>query len=169
MKGKLNEWNVPHADVSGVTMPELIAVIAITGVLAAIAAPSVSFGRQPLQDSTERVSSVLKLARSKAIAETSAYRVSATSSTEIEVMRSTGCNSVTWDAAPVFTSEQMTLDDGVMFSAASQGNVVPADSWSICFNSRGLTDSTLQLTVSKAAQPDSEVIQVFRGGSVNIR
>jgi prepilin-type N-terminal cleavage/methylation domain-containing protein len=77
MKGK--QWllkSVNDQKRYGFTIPEVIAVIAITGVLAAITAPSLKiFGQRSPTDASNQLSAVFRRTRAKAISQTSAYRI----------------------------------------------------------------------------------------------
>ncbi|MGF1604359.1 MAG: GspH/FimT family pseudopilin [Thermosynechococcaceae cyanobacterium] len=158
------------ADNAGVTMPELMAVIAITGVLAAIAAPSMSFGTEPLRDTTNRVSANLKMARSKAMAQTSAYRVRPISNGEMVIERATNCDDTNWTRDAGFSDEDLTFDDDIVLdSVTSDGNpVANITSWTVCFDSRGMTDQTLVLTLENLEKDQTQELQIFRGGTINL-
>lgn len=154
----------------GVTLVELLAVVTITGVLAAIAVPSISFGTEPLQDTTTRIASNFKTMRIKAMSQTSAYRVrripGATEPVVIE--RASQCSQADadWSRDPSYVFEDLEFDDGVDIQAVTlNGADVLGTDWRICFNNRGQADQTLNLTLQDE-EGVQEQIQVFRGGIV---
>ncbi|NCJ06534.1 prepilin-type N-terminal cleavage/methylation domain-containing protein [Synechococcales cyanobacterium C] len=78
----------------GFTLPEAMAVIAVTGILAAFAIPQFGFTNRPLQNGTYQLAGVFKQARMRAIATTSATRIYAESPTQlvVETSRSASCS-----------------------------------------------------------------------------
>ncbi len=81
----------------GFTLPEVMAVVAITGILAAFAIPQFGFVNRPLQNGTYQMAGVFKQARMRAIATTSATRIYAESPTQIvvETSRTGSCSAQT--------------------------------------------------------------------------
>jgi prepilin-type N-terminal cleavage/methylation domain-containing protein len=168
-------------DNAGVTLVELLAVVAITGVLAAIAAPSISMGNAPLKDSTNRVTANIKLIRAKAMSQTSAYRIRPTSVDQLVIERSTACNAAaaTWVRDAGFADEDLELSKfiGLARVTVNGTNVTPASgvwagTWSICFNSRGMTTDNVVMTLGDISNSSNNnepnQLQVFPGGTVQL-
>ncbi|MGB7412639.1 MAG: prepilin-type N-terminal cleavage/methylation domain-containing protein, partial [Thermosynechococcaceae cyanobacterium] len=157
------------ADNAGVSMPELMAVVAITGVLAAIAAPSISFGNEPLKDTTKRVAANIKLIRAKAMSQTSAYRIRAISDDQLIIERANSCDApdAEWTRDPGFAEEDLRLDEEVSILSAKEDSVEQSN-WDICFNSRGIADKNLTLVFAEAGETTQEQIEIFQGGNVAV-
>ena len=165
----------PHdkmASTRGMTLPEVLAVVIIIGVLAAIAAPTLKFGTRPLQDTTNRFAGNFKLNRAKAMAQTSAYRIRPTSSTQFVIERANSCAATTWAQAPGFADEDLKFDKDIQLSAASvNGTAVasPYTAWNLCYNSRGIADKDLVITLLNTKDSKTTQIEVFPGGTVQIQ
>lgn len=155
---------------SGVSLPELTAAMALVGIFSAISLPSIQFGRSPLADSSNRVTSLLKFSRSRAMAQTSAYRISPANDNQLKVEYSTTCNSSSWDSTAALADADLKLDQDVVFSVVSENGSTAADpgsGWSICFDSRGYANKILTMTLSHSGE--SQQVQIFRGGTVSVQ
>ncbi|MGB8701284.1 MAG: GspH/FimT family pseudopilin [Thermosynechococcaceae cyanobacterium] len=156
----------------GFSLAEVSVTVLIVGVLAAIAAPTIRFGINPLKDTTTRIESNLKLLRSKAISQTSAYRIRATpsgSDVALTVERATFCTDTAWSGDPSFAPEDLKLDRGVQITQVtdSTDNTVTANNWSICYNGRGLANKNLVVTLRDAKS--GQRLEVFPGGAVDVK
>lgn len=156
---------------AGITLIELLAAVTITGVLAAIAAPNINFGTQPVKDTTNRITASLKLTRAKAMSQTSAYRLLRNTSgvgPPVVVQIATRCTQpdAEWTQAPGFVFEDWQFDEGVNIDLVEvDGRTVTNTDWSLCFDSRGYAAQTLNLALED--ENDTSQIQVFRGGIVS--
>ena len=142
----------------GLTLMEIIAVTAIIGVTAAIAGASLSFLDDPLETATNDVTGQFRLARVKAMASTSAYRLVPTSSTQILAQYAPNCDATDWT-----TDAQLSLD--------LEDSVGITTGWLVCFNSRGtvstLPNAATPIVLSETANmADTAEIVVFLGGAV---
>jgi prepilin-type N-terminal cleavage/methylation domain-containing protein len=166
----------------GFTLAETLVTIVVLGILTAIAAPTIQFGNNPLKDTSANIAGNFRLLRAKAVSQTSAYRMRSVKTATglrlaVEFADSCSSPSTAWRPDPGFASED-ALDTST--SPHSQRNGVtiaqvlidaaptPVDDWSLCYNSRGLTNLTLDLTLkdNKNAQ---RKITVFRGGGVDVK
>jgi len=167
---------------TGFTLIELLVIIALIGVMAAFSAPYITFGINPLRDTTNRIASTFKLIRVKAMSQTSAYRIKQDSTTKLKVERAKLCSDTTgWTVDNSFDSEDLTLTEAkdiqglakntvIEITAATENNtnVTPVSNWSLCFNSRGLADKTLKLTIKDQKITKPKQIEIFQGGGVQI-
>ena len=158
-----------HAQ-AGLSLPELISVIAIIGVVCTVTAPGMKTGKNALNDSSNRLSSIMKLARTQAMAQTSAYRISPQSDTHVLVERGATCGSANWEAVSTFNDDSVTLDEGISFAAASQNgvNANPTNGWNVCFDSRGMSNKTLEVSLMDSSNNQTRTLKVFRGGGVDL-
>lgn len=178
---------------TGFTLVELLVIIALIGIMAAFSAPYINFGINPLKDTTNRVVSNFKLMRVKAMSQTSAYRIKQATSTTLVIERAKACSepypSTAWTVDNSFDSEDLTLTEAkdiqglaknavIEITAATENstNITPLigstvtglPGWSLCFNSRGLANKTLKLTIKDQKTAKYKEIEIFQGGGVQI-
>jgi prepilin-type N-terminal cleavage/methylation domain-containing protein len=157
----------------GFTLTEVLVTLVVLGVLTTIAAPNIRFGSNPLKDTSTRIAGNLKLLRAKAMSQTSAYRLQAVSgavpgTVTLGVQRAMLCSDTVWTADPTFAPEDASLDRQVQISQVTlNGQSKPIDSWSICYNSRGLATQNLVLTLRD--DHSGQTITVFPGGAVDVQ
>jgi prepilin-type N-terminal cleavage/methylation domain-containing protein len=157
----------------GFTLTEVLVTVAVLGVLTAIAAPNIRFGANPLKDTSSRLASNIKLLRAKAMSQTSAYRLRSTpgpvaGTIALSIERATLCSDTVWTADPSYATEDTLLDRQVQLSqVALNGQSREIDDWSICYNSRGLANQNLVLTLRDAQS--GQTITVFPGGAVDVQ
>ncbi len=173
----------------GFTMVELLVIIAIIGIMAAFSAPYINFGVNPLKDTTNRLASNFKLMRVKAMSQTSAYRIKQATSTTLKIERAKSCLAPDsdWIVDNNFDSEDLTLTEAkdvqglakgavIEITAATENttNITPligtasSPGWSLCFNSRGLANKTLEITITDQKTTKTKRIEIFQGGGVQI-
>lgn len=164
----------------GFTIIEILVVLMIAGIMAAFAAPTIKFGINPLQDTTNRIAGNFKLVRAKAMSQTSAYRVRQTSATQLTVERARSCFDTTgWTVDPSFTVEDLSLAEAediqglakneiiqIVAATVNGTTVTTLTNWRLCYDSRGLADRTLVLTLRNITTNRQNRIEVFRGGTV---
>jgi prepilin-type N-terminal cleavage/methylation domain-containing protein len=160
----------------GFTLAEVLVTVLVLGILTAIAAPTIKFGTNPLKDTTHRIASNIKLLRSKAMAQTAAYRIrsflSADGKVALTIERSDLCSDITgWTADASFAAEDLQLNREVQVHQVKVNDLGAAiDNWSICYTSRGLADKKLELTFENNSSPVGfQSITVLRGGSVDVK
>lgn len=182
--GKITKSN------TGFTLVELLVIIALIGIMAAFSAPYITFGVNPLKDTTNRLASNFKLMRVKAMSQTSAYLIKQDTSNTLIIQRNNkSCSTSTgWDADNGFDSEDLTLTEakdiqGLAKSAVIE--IIAADEngspvkpliktgsdpgWSLCFNSRGLANKNLKLIIKDIKTTKTKEIEIFPGGGVQIK
>ncbi|KJH72233.1 pilus assembly FimT family protein [Aliterella atlantica] len=172
----------------GFTLIELLVIISLIGIMAAFSAPYINFGVNPLKDTTNRVASTFKLMRVKAMSQTSAYRIKQATSTTLKIERNKLCSDSTgWTVDGSFDSEDLTLTEAKDFKGAAKNTVIEiiaatenssnitplieatgSPGWSLCFNSRGLANKTLKLTIKDLKTAKTKDIEIFQGGGVQI-
>lgn len=181
----------------GFTLIELLVIISLIGIVAAFSAPYITFGINPLRDTTNRVASIFKLMRIKAMSQTSVYRIKQTDSTTLKIERGRkSCDSndlKDWSVDNSFDSEYLTLTEAKDIQGLSKNTVIKiivvtengspitplieeidatgktvSPGWSLCFNSRGLADKTVKLTLEVEKTTEKKRIEIFQGGGVQI-
>ncbi|NCJ05286.1 hypothetical protein GS597_01890 [Synechococcales cyanobacterium C] len=166
------QLRVSNLAVQGIALPEVLFTFLMVGILSAIAVPSIQFGLRPTPDASHGVANLLKLSRSKAMAQTSAYRLRAVSPTQFRIEQATTCaNDAQWRRDPGFTDAELALPQGVELVGVSvNGNALPPvdpkQPWAVCFNSRGLAFQHIQLSLGGSDR--QQQVQVLLGGAVRL-
>jgi prepilin-type N-terminal cleavage/methylation domain-containing protein len=181
-----------HNDTAGFTLIESLIAIAVLGVLTAIAAPNVmGMGTKPMRDSVNQMSGQFRMARSKAIAQTSAYRIRfrpVNQTTEDEQMRlvverANNCNSTNWNPDGTFAEEDRTTAKKIKLTRAWVNNGSPLTAFQVpndtnfvewdrltefCMNSRGVANKNLVLEFQKGSTNQTMRLEIFPGGALQI-
>jgi prepilin-type N-terminal cleavage/methylation domain-containing protein len=139
----------------GSSLIELIAVMAVIGISVGAAVVYLQPAAAPVETGAVLVKSFFGLARARATATTSAYRLTASSSTAIAAEYAGDCADTTWTDDPELT---LDLPSGVWF--------VETD-WSICFTGRGASDTNVTVTLTDPHSGQQQV-EVLLGGSARI-
>ena len=165
----LIKYRQKAASNAGLSLIEIVVTIALLGLLAAFAAPAIKFGTNPLKDTSERISANIKLARSKAMAQTAAYRIRPLSVNQFIIEHANTCKDATWTTASAFVAEDLALDNPTaLVSAMVDGASVSNTDWNICFNSRGTMDKTVKLTIKDVDTNRQRTLETFLGGTVDL-
>ena len=167
----------------------------LIGVMAALSAPHISFGNNPLLDRTNRIASVFKLVRTKAVAQTSAYRISQDNVKRLKVERANNSNSSPsscfeindndkWEPDRSFTDEDLSLTEAedvkgmaknadiqfvnVTLTNPNGTTATPWTSWKICYDSRGITNASLLLFIKDVKTNKQKKIEIFAAGGAEV-
>ena len=144
------------ASQNGFTLVEMLVVFLMIACLSGIAVMNLKALSSPSENGAAQLLGFFKHARAKAISTTSAYFVMPTSTSTVITKFGTNCS----DAAPVNDSAlRLNLPSG-----ASLGNV----GWSVCFTTRGLSDSNTTVTVNDT-ENGSKTVEVLLGGGVRLQ
>ena len=120
----------------GTTALELIVVVILIALFFAGALPTIKQLNNPLRNGAHEMVAFFKEARAKAMATTLAYSITPASATRITAAFAKNC------AAADFSP------DSSMALELPQGASLSATNWSVCFNSRGFADSSVDITMS---------------------
>lgn len=140
----------------GNSIIELLVVMFLIAVLSKSAISNLAVVKNPLQDGTTQVLGLLKEVRAKSISTTSAYTLSADSSTRLSAEYANTCEATSWTAD---NKLQLDLPTGVHLTDTS---------WSVCFTSRGLANDSPTISLENS-QGESKIVEVFLGGAVRIQ
>ena len=151
---------------SGLTLIELLVIVAILGVTIAVAGMSLRAFGNDLQNAASETSAFFKQARIKAISTTSAYRVVFESDTKLRAEHAVFCDKdETWEHD--ISLDLVLREDIVMDQSGFQAGEVL-----VCFNSRGITDDSYPENpevILKDQNGLEKVVEVYKGGGVVIR
>ena len=140
---------------SGTTLIELIAVLAVVGLTVGAATAILKPAAAPLETGAVLLEGFFTRARARAMATTSAYRITAADASTVVAEFAANCAAATWTA-----EERMELE--------LPDEVTLADtSWTVCFSSRGAASANVVVTLNHP-RTGSEQIEVFTGGSARI-
>jgi prepilin-type N-terminal cleavage/methylation domain-containing protein len=134
---------------------EVLMVLAVMGIALGAAGLYLRPMEAPLEVAATDLEGIMRQSRARALATTSAYRVSAVSNRVARGEFAANCAATTWTGDPDLVVElprEVTMTD---------------TSWSVCFNSRGLSDANVVLTVTHPVS-GSLRIEVLRGGAARV-
>ncbi|RME58764.1 MAG: hypothetical protein D6780_06235 [Candidatus Dadabacteria bacterium] len=143
-----------RAKSKGITLLELLVVFSVVGILLGLALYGIRGTKNPLSNAVFSIEQFIRLARAKAISGTQAVKIFPTSDTTLQASAGESCTSELTDLSDL----TLTLP-----KETSLGDT----SWSICFNARGIADTSISFTV---VGPNSSIktIKVALGGGVKI-
>lgn len=137
------------------TLTELLVVLAILGISVTAATQNLRPLETPLQTGASLVQGMFRQARLRAIASTSAYRVSPAGSQILIAETAASCAETTWTSDPDVLVE---MPDDVTMSPTS---------WTVCFSGRGLSTNNVTVTLNHPYYGTRE-IEVLLGGTTRV-
>lgn len=140
---------------AGMSVPELLAVLALCGILFGIASLGLLRMEPPLDTGTLLVAAALRQARVKAMAETAAYQVTPLDGSHLVAARADLCTDTIWTLEPRM---EVALPEGVTLTDTT---------WAVCFSNRGHADSNATLTLQYPAT-GSRQVEVLIGGMTRV-
>lgn len=140
---------------SGASLVEVLVVLAIVGLALSATAMNLEPMESPLQSGCSTVQAFLREARVKAIASTSAYRVSPQGSRTLTAEYAPACSETSWTPD---ASMALELPDGVSMTPTT---------WAVCFGARGLSTDNVVITLSHAAH-GTERVEILVGGMTRV-
>jgi len=145
----------------GFTLLEVLVVLGIIAVLASVISMNFRGLQKPALSDARAISAAIKVARSKAISTTSAVQARFDiASKTLSLQQGESCDTATW--TNLASSYNVTLNHAVTLVAPA--SLTP---WEVCFNSRGLANSTPSLQIKDSRSP-IYTISVFLGGAVKV-
>ena len=139
----------------GFTMIEILAVLAVLGIALGVTAMQLLPIASPIDTSTNLLEGEFRLARLNAIATMTSYRVSSATPTKLQGEKGASCSATTWSPD---SSMNVSLPTGVTMSPAS---------WTVCFNSRGISTNNVTVAVTHPTY-GSKSILVLYGGTTRV-
>lgn len=133
---------------------EMMTVLAMIIIITGIALFNFRGLRNPQNASAMEIMSFIKQARSKAVASTQAYTVSANSITKIIAKYSASCS-----------SGNLTTDP-LMVVNLPHGASLQNTTWTVCFEARGFSRSAVNIVVTQDGV--TKTVQVVLGGAVRV-
>ncbi len=143
----------PNRGSRGMTLVEVLAVLAITAVFLTASAVYLRPIETPLRTGAQLVEGLMKQARAKAIASTTAHRVRPFSATTLVVESARSCSSAAWTFDPRM---EVVLPVGVNLEETA---------WTVCFTSRGIASENLFMTLNHE-QFGTQRLELLKGGAI---
>jgi prepilin-type N-terminal cleavage/methylation domain-containing protein len=140
---------------AGFSLVEVLAVVAILALTVGTAALYLQPTPAPVDSGAVLLEQFFGLARARAVATTSAYRLTPASSSRITAEVADNCSASTWTADP-----QVELE-------LPQSVTMTSTAWAVCFTSRGAADSSVVVTLTHPGF-GNEQVEVVMGGSARI-
>ncbi len=140
---------------SGVTLIEMLVVLAIVGIVVAVALMTLRPLESPVDTATNELEGFLRQARLNAIATTSAYRVTPGTPNRLTAARASACSATTWTTDTKMTQR---LPVGVAMSPTN---------FLVCFSSRGISNNNVMVTLTHPTN-GSRRVEVLVGGTTRV-
>lgn len=141
---------------AGVSLTELLIVVAVTGLMATVAIWQSDAASGGLKAASDELVSITKMARTYAMSTTTPHRMVPINDTRIAIEYGGPCG----DAGATWTplnGEQFDLPEGTRLSGTS---------WDVCFTTRGWTTDVQNLRLLEGESYQD--VSVLLGGSVRV-
>ena len=135
----------------GYSLLELMVALAFAGIITGFAVFEFKALEDPAKHGAAEITAFFKKARSKALATTQTYTVSAQTATRIIATTGTSCSG-TQTPDPEMT---LTLPGGAVLDTLG---------WSVCYTTRGMADTSVDILMHDSE--GSHTVQVVLGGAV---
>ncbi len=142
-----------RAVASGMSLVELLAVLAIMGLVLGMAPLLLQPFEQPLRTGGQLLEGLIRQTRARAAATMTVHRIRPATSDTLIVETAASCSSGTWTPQPELS---LALPRGVNLTDTT---------WSICFGSRGTATTSQTMTLTHAEQGTLQ-LEVLVGGLV---
>ena len=139
----------------GLTLFEVLTVIALIGIMAGIGSYSLNAMKTPLATASASTEQFIKFGRSKAISMTVALKIAPLTTTSLGAWTSTSCSGT---MTPL-SSMKLIFPTGAKLTSTN---------WAVCFDQRGLASDTTSFTITDTAQ-GKKTIYVALGGGTKIK
>jgi prepilin-type N-terminal cleavage/methylation domain-containing protein len=140
---------------AGFTALELVVVTGLMSIVGSYVYYDMRSFVDPLTDASQTLVAHIKRVKGRAIATTSAYKLSVTTNKTIIPSYGDRCTSDTFTPE---LSEKLTLSAGVTFAD---------DDWEVCFDPRGMPNTNIEIELTKGAE--ERTVEVLLGGAIRER
>lgn len=143
----------------GFTLLEIVLVVAIVGIVLAIAAVGLRSLSDPVGKAASAIQGTMKQARSRAMSTTSAYRISLANSTTLQATYAYTCDDTTgWTRDPRF---DVSLENGVTITSPTTVGPI------VCFDSQGIANANPTVSI-QGNDGKTASVEVLVGGAVEV-
>lgn len=142
----------------GYTLIQMLTTLGLLSILSLIAVSNVKSLRNPLANASFEISHFLRLVRSRAISQTLAITVTATSPTHITTASAASCYDEETTTDQV-SNLQLDLPNGAQLSNTE---------WSVCFSQRGMANEHVIFDLESEGGR-TRTIEVALGGGVKVQ
>jgi prepilin-type N-terminal cleavage/methylation domain-containing protein len=148
-------YSTLHNRQTGFSLIELLAVLALFGILCTVAVSNITVLENPLASASANLTHYFRLVRSRAISQTRSIRITPNTSNTLIAESATSCSDSTF--SPI---NDLSLDLGTKVRFGSTN-------WSACFTQRGLAHAYTTFTVTSSG--NTKTVQIALGGGVKIQ
>ncbi len=147
----------------GLTIVELVIILAILGILISISAANLRPLGNDLENAVQETAAFFKYARIKAISTTSAYQVVFESNTKLKAEYALFCDTPNDMIEDIRLQLELRENITIKSEDFQPGDVL------VCFNNRGTTNQTNPTVILQDQYGNEKAVEVFVGGAVVIQ